>query len=129
VRSIDANIVLRWLTGDNPHQAAVAASVLAKPVFVPLTALVEIAWVLQSSYRYDRVALNEALTVLLDLATVTVSDEPGVRWALGRHAAGADFPDMLHLVASRGAASFATFERQLAQRAGADTPLPVETLA
>lgn len=126
MRAIDANIALRWLTGDDPRQAALASDVLADPVFIPLTVLIEIAWVLRRSYRFDRAMLHQAITALIDLRTVTVASEPGVRWALSRQAQGADLPDMLHLVASRGATSFVTFERRLAARAGADAPLPIE---
>ena len=129
MRSIDANIAVRWLTGDDPRQAALAGEVLAEPVFISLTVLVEIAWVLRRSYRFDRAALNEAITILIDLRSVTVASESGVRWALTRQMAGADLPDMLHLIVSRGARSFATFERRMADRAGPDTPLPIDVIA
>jgi predicted nucleic-acid-binding protein len=126
VRAIDANIALRWLTNDDPHQAELAREVLKSPAFVPLTVLIEIVWVLRRTYRFDRSMLHAAITALIDLETISVAPEPGIRWALARQSAGADLPDMLHLIAARGADSFASFERRLARHAGPDTPIAVE---
>ena len=129
MKAIGANVALRWLTGDDPAQVGIARDVLRSPVLIPLTVLMEIIWTLRRTFRYDRAALNAAITTLVDLDTVSVAAEAGVRWALDRHAEGADLPDMLHLVASRGASAFVTFERRLAEKAGPSAPLPVETLA
>lgn len=129
MKSVDANVALRWLTRDDPHQAALADAVMRGPVFLCLTVLIEVAWVLQRTYRFDRAMLNRAIGTLIDLENVTVDVEAGVRWALERQAAGADLPDMLHLIASHGAAAFATFERHLARDAGPTTPLRVECVA
>lgn len=129
MKAVDANVIVRWVTRDDPRQAALAEEALATPVFVTLTVLIEVAWVLRRSYRFDRTMLNAALTILADRETVTIAFEDGVRWALGRQAQGADLPDMLHLIAAYGTSAFVTFERGLARDAGPDTPLPVETLA
>ena len=129
MKSIDANVALRWLTRDDPHQTMLADEVMRTPVFVALTVLAEVAWVLGRSYRFDRTMINGALRTLVDLETVTTASEAGVRWALDRHEEGAALPDMIHLVASRGARSFVSFERRLARHAGATSPIAVETLA
>ena len=42
---------------------------------------------------------------------------------------GADWADMMHIVAATGAAPvFATFDKAIARKAGGESPVPVETL-
>ncbi|MBY9063697.1 PIN domain-containing protein [Sphingomonas yunnanensis] len=117
------------MTRDEEQQAALADAVLSAPTLITLTVLIEVAWVLRQRYAFDRAGLNAALATLISLEHVSVEQEVGVRWALARHAAGGDLPDMLHLVAAIGARAFITFDRRLAQHAGADAPLAIETLA
>ena len=50
------------------------------------------------------------------------------RWAIERYGHGADIADMLHLIGSRSASKFVTFDHRIAKSAGAGTPVPVETL-
>ncbi|MHC9420341.1 PIN domain-containing protein [Sphingomonas citri] len=114
------------MTRDDERQAALADAVLSAPTLITLTVLIELAWVLRQRYAFDRTALNAAL---IALEHVTVEHEQGVRWALTRHAAGGDLPDMLHLVASVSARAFVTFDRRLVRHAGTDAPLAIETLA
>jgi predicted nucleic-acid-binding protein len=129
VRSVDANVLVRWLTRDDERQAALADAILSAPTLITLTVLIELAWVLRQRYAFDRAALNAALITLIALEHVTVEHEQGVRWALTRHAAGGDLPAMLHLVASVSARAFVTFDRRLVRHAGTDAPLAIETLA
>jgi predicted nucleic-acid-binding protein len=49
-----------------------------------------------------------------------------VRWAIERFAAGADFADMIHIVAARGAVAFVSFESRLSKLAGTASPMPIE---
>jgi predicted nucleic-acid-binding protein len=128
MKAVDANVLLRWLTRDDPVQTPLADKVMLGRVFVPLTVLIEVVWVLRRSYRLDREALNTTMRVLVNLETVTIASDAGVRWALDRHEQGADLPDMIHLIACKGASAFVTFEDKIAKRAGASSPLPVEHL-
>ena len=52
-----------------------------------------------------------------------------IQWALERHLAGADWADMLHLIANRKSEAFVTFDRDIEQAAGPDSPVLVRTLA
>ena len=53
MRAIDANVVVRYLTGDHPKQAArVRALIEGEPVFVPVTVALETEWVLRAAYGY-----------------------------------------------------------------------------
>ena len=127
MRSIDTNIVLRVILGDDPVQTPIATACVEAGVFVSHGVLIETEWVLRSLLGNQRRAeVNEALAAFLALATVTVAQPGLVSWALDRHRAGADWADMLHLVASTGHDVFTTFEKNL--REGDASPVPVELL-
>jgi predicted nucleic-acid-binding protein len=129
-RAIDTNVLVRWITRDDPVQATLADTVFANETYVPLTVLIETAWVLKGrGYALDRSAIADVLERVLATESVLLDHEAGVRWAIGRYRDGADFADMVHLVSASGLDRFITFDRQLARQAGEAPPLPVETLA
>ncbi len=128
MRAIDTNVAARFLLADHPEQTATAVAIIGSGVYIPLTVLLELGWLLTSRYRQGREVVMAALLDLIDLPGVQVDNAAAVRWALGQFGTGADFADMLHLVAARDAATFATFDRGVAAAAGADSPLPVEKL-
>lgn len=116
--AVDTNVLLRFLTRDDEDQAARARQLLAdEMVFVPATVLLEAAWVLHSSYGYDRRAIAEALHAVLSVPSVEVEEPVQTRKALDWFAAGLDFADALHLASSGAATEFATFDRRFVQRA------------
>lgn len=126
--AVDTNIIVRYLTSDDPVQTPIATQSLRRPFMVTATVLLETEWVLRSSYRWPRNRIVEALSELIDLPSA-VSTPEGIRWALGRLRAGADFADMLHIASSQGADVFLSFEKQLGSLVGAEPPVPVETLS
>jgi predicted nucleic-acid-binding protein len=129
VRALDTNVLVRYLVRDDPVQTAKADEVLAERALVTPTVLLETVWVLASFYRRSRGEIVAALAAVLDQRNVAMANETGVRWALERLEAGADFADMLHLVEAENADRFATFDRRLARKAGADAPVTIETLS
>lgn len=130
MKAIDTNILVRWITRDDPVQSPVADRILSDPVFVSLTVLVELAWTLGGKpYRLGRAEVAAALKLVLNTRTITIQREDGVGWAIDRFAAGADIADMLHLVASSGVNCFISFEKRLIVLAGPDTPIPIERAA
>ena len=126
MKSVDTNILARYVVGDDPRQAEIAADVLTCRCYIADTVLLELAWLLSSRYGMERQDLAATLSDLVDLPNISVSDSELVDWAISRFAAGADFPDMMHLLSGRHADSFVSFERELAKRAGVDTPIAVE---
>lgn len=125
----DTNVVVRFIARDDARQSAVARALLAERGFyVSNGVLMETEWVLRSTLRWPRARANEALVNFVSLAAVTVDDLAAIRWALGRHAGGADFADMLHLIAATQNGSFATFDVGLSAQAGLGAPVKVETL-
>lgn len=129
MNAVDTNILARYVTGDDPAQSAVAMQLLGGPCFVPDTVLLETAWLLASRYGMKRAVLVETLRDLLSLPLLSVGDPAGLRWAIDRFAEGADLADMMHIVGSRGADAFLSFEKDLAKRAGPAGPIPVQSLA
>jgi predicted nucleic-acid-binding protein len=128
VRAIDTNVLARYLLNDDERQSAVARDMLAADTIIPLTVILETGWLLLSRYRLPRRTVAAALLAVVDLPSVHIDDEPAVRWALGRVEAGGDLADMLHLAGSQNATAFATFDRAISRAAGADSPVPIETL-
>nr|WP_132882899.1 type II toxin-antitoxin system VapC family toxin [Sphingomonas sp. JUb134] len=129
VKALDTNVVLRLLVPDDPDQTRLAEEQMQGPVLLPLTVLLETAWVLGSRYGFSRAQIVSILTHMLDQPQLTAEAVDQLPWALERYAAGGDLADMLHLVAARGADAFVTFDRAIAKSAGPNSPLPVETLA
>lgn len=124
MRGIDTNVVLRLLLRDDPKQvASVDALVASGNLFVSLTVLAETEWVLRAAYQLDRTTIGHLLGSLELIEGIVVADRAGLRWACERYMAGADFTDMIHLVASEGR-PFLTFDRQLVKRAGDKAPSP-----
>jgi predicted nucleic-acid-binding protein len=118
VIAIDTNIVVRFLTRDDPVQAARARALIETgSVFVLQTVILETAWVLRTRYRFGRAAIARGLRQLLGLPGVEVEDAGTVAQALDLHDQGFDFADALHLASSRQADGFATFDRALRRRA------------
>lgn len=128
VKAVDTNIVARFVLGDDPAQTMLATQLLRTPCYISDSVLLETAWLLSSRFGLDRPALAATLRDLIELPTVSVGDLEGLRWAIDRFAAGADLADMIHIHMARGADAFVSFEKQLAQRAGPNSPVPVETL-
>ena len=126
MKSVDTNIVLRVILQDDPVQTPVAVACVEEGVFVSDGVLMEAEWVLRSLGRYERTEINDALAAFVALETVTVAHAERLHWALDRHRRGADWADMLHVIASAGHDAFLTFERRL--RAGSETPVPVRIL-
>jgi predicted nucleic-acid-binding protein len=130
VKAVDTNVLARLILHDDPHQARLAEDMLREPVWISHTVWVELGWVLGKQLRLDRAVVAGSLLAILMLESVHVADRDGLLWAIERYEAGADWADVVHLVASRGVADrFVTFDRGIASSAGANSPLPLETLA
>jgi len=127
MKAIDTNIILRFLTLDDARQAAVATKSIRAGVFVSHGVLIETEWVLRSGYGWAPERINAELTDLLAMECVEVNQVDALHWALERHLLGADWADMLHLIAAQGHDAFVTFDAKLAKRAG-DAPLPIIVL-
>lgn len=116
MHGVDTNIIVRYLTGDDPAQAAEARSVIGqKPVFVPRTVLLEAEWVLRGVYELPPEQIIPALRAFAGLPGVLVEDAVLVVKAMDWAEAGMDFADAMHLAAATGCESFLTFDRRFAR--------------
>ena len=118
MRAVDTNVIVRYLTNDDPKQAAKARALIGhEPIFVPRTVLLEVEWVLRSVYDLPVAKIISALRALAGLPGITVEDAPLVAKAMEWTEAGMDFADALHLAAAAGCAGFLTFDKRFSRSA------------
>lgn len=123
MKAIDTNVVVRYLTGDDPRQAARArAAVNEGSVFVSTTVLLESDWVLRSVYGLASDEVAAALRAFSGLPGVTVEDPDLLMRALDRTEEGMDFADALHLGAAAHCESMLTFDRDFVRTAADASP-------
>lgn len=116
--AIDTNLVIRYLTDDDPRQAAEARRLIdGQDVFVATTVLLEAAWVLRSVYRYRNRGLVEAMLAFAGLPHVKVENPRSFKQALDWTEHGIDFADALHLASAIDCDAFVTFDRNLLEAA------------
>lgn len=116
---LDTNLVVRVLTRDDPEQTDRAISVFARDrLWLPKTVLLECEGVLRSAYSLSRRAILDAFRRLLGYRPLEVEDRAAVLQALHWYEAGLDFADALHLASLESGARLASFDRELARRAG-----------
>lgn len=129
MRAIDTNVLARLILQDDVEQARTAEDIVRQPFWITLTVWLELGWVLNKRLRLDRDIVSAALETVIDMDTAHGSDPDGMRWAISRFREGADWADMIHILASRRVADrFATFDAGIAAKIGPDFPFRVETL-
>lgn len=118
--AIDTNLIVRYLTNDHPRQSVRARDLIdGGPVFVALTVVLEVEWVLRSAYGYSAADVARALRGFAGLPTVTVEADGVVAVALALAEHGMDFADALHLGKSAHCEGLATFDRRFVKAARA----------
>lgn len=125
--AIDTNVLVRFLTGDDLPQAAVAAERISLGFLLLPTVLVETEWVLRASYGWPRDRIGAAFWDVIDLPEA-VGVPGGMDWVLDRFANGADFADMMHLSMAAEADMFLTFDQRIEKVVGDSPPVAVITL-
>jgi predicted nucleic-acid-binding protein len=119
VRAIDTNVLVRFLTGDDPAQSAKARRLVeADEIFVATSVLLETEWVLRSGYDFATARIVQALRDFAGLPGVTLEDPLLAARALDWAEQGLDFADALHLGRAEGCEAFMSFDRGLAKAAG-----------
>jgi predicted nucleic-acid-binding protein len=122
VIGLDTNVLVRYLTEDDPHQARRASALIqtiarrGEKCFIGPIVLCELSWVLRGAYDVSKADLLLTLDRMLATSQFVIGDKDLVRAALDRHRAGrADFADYLigELHADEGCELTATFDRRL----------------
>ena len=115
--AVDTNVLVRFLTRDDPRQAARAAALLrSEQIWLAKSVLLETEWVLRALYGFAPDRVLEALQSLAGLPNVHLEDPPVVAGALEWSRQGLDFADALHLASRGPAQTFATFDESLVRR-------------
>ena len=123
MHAVDTNLLVRALVRDDAAQSAAAEAVLTdQPVFIPVTVMLELEWVLRSRYGFAPDKLSQAFSLLCALPNVTVGESAAVRQAAARLAKGWDFADALHHALSEGCKGFLSFDESLVKRAARSSP-------
>ena len=121
MRALDTNVLVRALVQDDPAQGRRAQACLsAQQVYLPVTVILELEWVLRSRYGYSPRAIADAMEKLAILENAIVGEQAAVVAAARKMRQGWDFADALHHELAAGCDDFATFDANLAQRAGRD---------
>lgn len=130
MRAVDTNVLVRALVRDDPAQTARAETLLAEhELYVPVTVVLELEWVMRSRYAFPPRRVAAALTLLASLENLILAERDAVVAAAARVEAGWDFADALHHALARGCDDFVTLDADLARRAarGGTAPKPLIT--
>ena len=98
---LDTNVLVRYITQDDPVQSAKASDLIeslttASPGFISLVSIVELVWVLQSCYQSAKSDVVMVLETLLRTRELTVEHAEIIWQALRKFVANkADFADCL----------------------------------
>lgn len=122
--ALDANVIVRYLTGDDPAQSAAATALFHAAVagrlqlVIPTTVLQETVYALETFYDGTPATIAPRLVSLLGLTGVTC---PDARWVLdGIHwyrTKNADFGDaLLCAFAHHHHCGVSTFDRELIKK-------------
>lgn len=123
---IDTNVLVRFLTQDDPEQSSLATEFMAgltasNPGHICREVLVELVWVLERAYRVPRTEIVTAVEGLLSAQELIVEEEMRVSIALARFAVGgAGFSDHMIALANEAAGCTETvsFDRGAVSSAG-----------
>jgi predicted nucleic-acid-binding protein len=120
VLAVDTNVVVRYLTADDPEQFAKARALIdGEDIFVCKTVLLETEWVLRCSYPFRSDQIIAALSAFAGLPRVSLEDPTSAAKALDWMARGMDFADALHLSKAEGCEAFVSFDQHFASVANA----------
>ena len=98
---LDTNVLVRYIMQDDPKQSPKATKLVEsltdeEPGFVALVSVVELVWVLSSSYSLGRGQISQALDALLRSRQLVIDQAEHVMRALRAFGQGnADFADCL----------------------------------
>jgi predicted nucleic-acid-binding protein len=123
MRAVDANVLVRLITRDDPGQTTSAESFVAGGAWVSPLALAEAVWVLASVYELNTADQAEAIGMLLDHRDLVLHDRDTVAAALNlfRAKPSVGFSDclMLEMARKAGHLPLGTLDRNLGKIEGA----------
>lgn len=127
--AIDTNVLVRFLVHDDPAQAATATELIRRSaaagesLFLPITVVLELEWVLRSSYGFAKADIGRTIAHLLSTNELSFQSEAALEFALLLWRRGrADFSDCVHvaLATDAGEQPLWTFDKAASGIAGAE---------
>lgn len=123
---LDTNVLVRYVVQDDPAQSATATKLIdnfttANPGFVSMIVVVEMVWMLQSSYKAERPEIARVLDTLLRSRELVVENAELVWQALRIFTrSGGDFADCLiqRCGHTAGCDETVTFDQRASRTAG-----------
>ena len=107
---LDTNVLVRYLTQDDPGQARVVDTLISQSVadgvalHIDDVVLCELVWVLRGAYRFGKATIATTLDRILDTTLFSFDDRALLRQALSEYQTGdADFAD--YVIGARNARS------------------------
>ena len=124
--ALDTNVLVRFLVDDDVDQAKIAGILIdqltdAAPGFIGREVLVELVWVLERAYGYERTDIAAAFDGLLSATELLIEDADDIGLALKLYRNdGFGFADLMIVAAARraGAVELVTFDRKAARLPG-----------
>ena len=120
---LDTNVIVRYIMQDDARQSRLASTLIEEltaddPGFVPLVAVIELVWVLSSSFELARAQIISALEILLQIREIQIERAEVVWRALRMYqGSSADFADCMveRSAAAAGCLRTMTFDRSAAK--------------
>ena len=119
---LDTNLLVRYITQDDPVQSPVAEDVIERqcskdrPCFINHIILCELVWVLRRCYKAKKSEIIKVIEQILKTEEFAVQESDIVWLALNDYKdGGADFADYLigRINTSKGCESTVTFDRKV----------------
>ena len=126
--SLDTNVLVRYLVQDDDRQFALAKKLVqaalraGETLYVPITVILELEWVLRSNFGFDKNQISSAMSSLLASVELTFESEAAAEVALALYQRNkADFADCVHvaLAHAAGEGPLWTFDRAASKLDGA----------
>jgi predicted nucleic-acid-binding protein len=118
--ALDTNVLVRYLVKDNEAQFAQVKKLVTQvlqsgaTLYVPVTVILELEWVLRSNFDKTKLQVIEALTTLLSAAELSFASESAIEEAVHLYKNhNADFADCVHIALSHvaGESPLWTFDK------------------
>lgn len=123
--ALDTNIFARWVLRDDEGQFQIAEALLNQPFWLSWTVALELGWLLTSHAGLKRGQLSDVFEAILALRTAHFDRPERLRWALTRYRTDGDFADLIHIASTGSVKGFASFEKSLRRKAGAESPVHI----
>ncbi len=121
MKALDTNVLARFFIDDpddveSRRQRPAATRAMRGPVWVSVTVLLELEWVMRGFYELPTQDAVRVLRALCGLENASIEDRDHVLTAIAWHESGMDFADALHLARSTRCDALVTLDRRLVRR-------------